>query len=41
MIQTEALKKAEVPVEGWSQYAKSIGATKKTGYAKDYRVLDY
>lgn len=39
-ILTEALKSRDTPREGWSQYAKDVGATEKTKYSGNFRVLD-
>lgn len=41
MIHLETLKDREIPSQGWSQYAKEIGATKKTAYTEKYTVLDH
>lgn len=41
MLHHESLEQANVPAQGWTQYAKDIGATKPTAYRKDFKVIDY
>lgn len=40
-IHHENLKEANIPAQGWSQYAKEIGATKKTAYNPNFKEVAY
>jgi hypothetical protein len=40
MIQLEGLKDADIPEQGWRQYAKELGVTKRTGYQDKFTVLE-
>jgi len=41
LIQSEALKEADIPEQGWKQYADEVGATKPWQYTDKFKKLDY
>lgn len=40
-IQQENLAEANIPAQGWTQYAKEVGASQKTKYTEKFKTLDY
>lgn len=41
MIERETLKQADIPEQGWKQYAEEVGATKKWQYTDRFKELGY